>query len=271
MLQQLDADFPLVHAEADGAHRAGIAQLAHGAIAAVEEFAIRARVRVAMREPADVVAQQDVDARQRRAARGSRRASASPSRSRSRTPARTAAREKYPSRPTLASCGPGGHEAAPDLGGDHRRRLRAAQRLARGAARSVRNHRTARCRSSARPTAKDSLHRGDGVFVGEARDTDCRCRRRRTRARSLRARSCRARGSRAPSCRSCRARSRRDFHANTNTIAKQTAGTTYATLIELSRETQPISGGEHRAADDGHHQERRTRLGVRRRGRAGSW
>ena len=37
--EQLDADFPFVDAEADGAHRATLAQLAHGAIAAVEKFA----------------------------------------------------------------------------------------------------------------------------------------------------------------------------------------------------------------------------------------
>ena len=39
MLQQFDADFPFIDAEADGAHRAGVAQFAHGAIAAVEKLA----------------------------------------------------------------------------------------------------------------------------------------------------------------------------------------------------------------------------------------
>ena len=180
LLEQLDADLPFVHAEADGAHRAGIAQLAHGAIAAVEKFAHARGVRIAMREPADVVAQQDVDAR------NAETLEALGMRTHDRVVAVVEHRRERPRREIALAADAcilrtGGHEAAADLGGDHRRRLRATQRLAEpqlAQAEAVER----RGVEVAHARGEGLAHRGAGIFIGELAIQVADGRRRRTRA-----------------------------------------------------------------------------------------
>ena len=127
--EQLDANLPLVHADADGAHGAGIAQLAHRAISAAQEFRDTRGVRLTVCHAADVMAQQDVHARHTQALE------ALGVRTHDRVVAivehrRERARREIALASDVRILRAGGHEPAADLGRDHRRRLRAAQRAA---------------------------------------------------------------------------------------------------------------------------------------------
>src|SRR6185436_4272570 len=217
--------------DADGAHRARVAQLAHRAVAAVEELLHSRCVSRAMGQAADIVAEQDVHSwnAETREAFGVRTQDGVVAIVEHR---RIGSRRKIAFATDRRILRARGHERAADLGGDRRSRLRAGER---GAETRLAQAEAIERRGVEQPYAGSvcSPHRGERILVGQLAVQVADAGRAETEHadfepgvadRARRQRAAHAVAVAAPAA----ATSRRDFHANNITTAKQIAGTSMA-------------------------------------------